>query len=321
MVTLESIMKLLHLRHFIAVYEEGSFSAAAKRVGATQSGLSMHVRWLEDRYGVELLERSSTGVVPTEAGRRFYDVALKAMRSAMHAENTLRELSGDVTGHIRIGLMPTFTRAILSPTLIRYSEQFPNVRVSITEAYSGQLSRQVIDGDLDFAVVPYSATNDSLTVTTMATDREYLVWSADSAFNPGRIVHLKNLSIPKLVLPSRSNARRIMIDSYLSAHGIDVGNILELDAMFGTLDLVANSDWVTILPGILCMPDLEEGRRNIALIDDPDLPVQYLRIEHSAKPLNFAAQAFYDILLDVLERAIEKSTAPHRTARRKSGAA
>lgn len=303
-------MKLLHLRHYIAVYEEGSFSAGAKRVGATQSGLSMHIRWLEDRYGVELLERSSTGVVPTEAGKRFYDVALRALRSAVHAENTLRELSGSVTGHIRIGLMPTFTRAILSPTLIEFSEQFPNVQVSITEAYSGQLSRQVVDGELDFAVVPYSASNDSLTVTAMRTDREYLVWSANSGFNPGKTANLRKLEIPKLVLPSRNNARRVMIDTYLATHGIEVDRILELDAMFGTLDLVANSDWITILPGILCTPDRREGLRKIAPITGPDLPVQYLRIEHSAEPLNFAAQAFYDLLLEVLDKAIESGASP-----------
>lgn len=303
-------MKLLHLRHFIAVYEEGSFSAGAKRVGATQSGLSMHIRWLEDRYGVKLLERSSTGVVPTEAGKRFYEVALKTLRSAVQAENTLRELSGSVTGHIRIGLMPTFTRAVLSPTLIRYAETFPNVQVSITEAYSGQLSRQVVDGELDFAVVPYSESNPSLTVTAMRTDREYLVWSAKSDFDPGETATLRDLDIPKLVLPSRSNARRVMIDSYLANQGIEIDRVMELDAMFGTLDLVANSDWITILPGILCTPDRREGMRRIAPIVGPELPVQYLRIEHSAEPLNIAAQGFYDLLLEELDNAIETSTGP-----------
>lgn len=309
-------MKLLHLRHFVAVYEEGSFSAGAKRVGATQSGLSMHLRWLEDRYGVELLTRSSTGVTPTEAGKRFYEVAVRALRSAVQAENTLRELSGNIADHINVGLMPTFTRAVLSPALIQYAERFPNVRVSITEAYSGQLSRQVADGELDFAIVPYSASDKSLTVTAMATDREHLVWSANSGFNPGRAAQLKKLEIPKLVLPSRANARRVMIDSYLATHGIEVGRILELDAMFGTLDLVANSDWVTILPGILCLPDRREGLRKVAPIVGPDLPVQYLRIEHSATPLNFAAQAFYDILLQQLELAIESGLAADNPKRK-----
>ena len=64
-------MKLQHLKYFAAVYEEGSFSAAVQRVHATQSGLSIHVRQLEERFQVMLLNRSSTGVNPTETGRRF----------------------------------------------------------------------------------------------------------------------------------------------------------------------------------------------------------------------------------------------------------
>ena len=178
------------------------------------------------------------------------------------------------------------------------------------------MSRQVVDGELDFAVVPYSASNDSLTVTTMGTDREYLVWSAHSDFNPGKTAVLKNLTIPKLVLPSRSNARRQMIDSYLSTHGIEVGRILELDAMFGTLDLVARSDWVTILPGILCSPDRSEDLRRIAPIVDPELQVQYLRIERRARPLNFAAQAFYDMLLKTMNAAIESGRPPALTKKK-----
>jgi len=108
-------VKLQHLKHFIAVFEEGSFSAGAQRVNATQSGLSMHVRQLEDRYQVQLLERSSTGVTPTEAGKRFYRDAVRVMRAASEAEANLRALSGAVTGHVTVGLMPTFTRSVLGP--------------------------------------------------------------------------------------------------------------------------------------------------------------------------------------------------------------
>ena len=92
-------MKLQHLKYFVAVFEEGSFSAGAQRVNATQSGLSMHVRQLEDRYQVQLLNRSSTGVTPTEAGKRFYRDAVRVLHAASEADANLRALSGAVTGH------------------------------------------------------------------------------------------------------------------------------------------------------------------------------------------------------------------------------
>ena len=79
-------MKLQQLRYFAAVYEHGSFSAAADKVNATQSGLSMHVSQMEKRYEVVLFQRSSSGVTPTEAGRAFYLEAVKVLAAASQRE-------------------------------------------------------------------------------------------------------------------------------------------------------------------------------------------------------------------------------------------
>lgn len=292
-------MKLHQLRIFVAVFEEGSFSAAAQRINATQSGLSMQVRDLEERYGVTLLTRSSTGVRPTEAGRLFYAQATRVLRASAEAEETLRRISGSATGHIRVGLMPTFTRSVLSPALLRFTETFPMVRVSVLEAYSSQLSSAVSHGELDFAVVPAVSDPVAVHATHMATDREYLVRaSGDGHLEP---VRLRDLGPLKLVLPSRANVRRVRIDDYLAGNGIEVAEILELDAMLGTLDMVARSDWLTILPGILCEPDADGRRRRLNPIVEPTLTVDYARIEPAAQPLGDAAKAFATLLQEELD--------------------
>ena len=75
-----SIIKLNNLRFFVAVYEERSISAAARKAHATQSGVSVQLRELENRLGVALFERVSTGVVPTKAGEQIYQRAVKILR-------------------------------------------------------------------------------------------------------------------------------------------------------------------------------------------------------------------------------------------------
>ena len=299
-------MKLQHLKYFVAVFEEGSFSAGAKRVNATQSGLSMHVRKLEDRYQVKLLNRSSTGITPTEAGKRFYRDAVRVMHATTEAEANLRALSGEVTGHVTVGLMPTFTRAILGPALIRFAKDFPNVKITVREAYSGELSRQVLAGELDFAVVPAFDADVRLRSSLMATDQEFLVLSSNSpieAESPARLADLPPLD---LVLPSPDNARRRKIDQYLSNNGIETGRLMELDSMFTTLDLVAKSEWATILPGILCLPDLGGDQRRVIPMTGPNLSVDYLRIEPMSVPLSDAGQAFYSFLMDELLASLDQ---------------
>ncbi|WP_417523665.1 LysR family transcriptional regulator [Marinovum sp.] len=300
-------MKLQQLRYFAAVYEQGSFSAAAEKVNATQSGLSMHVSQIEKRYDVQLFTRSSSGVTPTEAGRAFYLEAVKVLAAAGHAEDRLKTLSGAVTGHLHVGLMPTFTRSVLTAVLLRMATEYPEVRVSISEAYSGALADEVAEGRLEFAVVPASFDlNEALASRAMGEDQECLVYARDRVL-PVRDggIRLREIDELKLVVPGPTNARRHRIETYLSVNGIDVTDKLELDTMHGTLDLVANSDWLSILPGILCLPDLAGDRRKIVPLADPPLSVTYMMIHARKQPLSLAAQAFADILQEELNSSLE----------------
>ncbi|TCS64446.1 LysR family transcriptional regulator [Primorskyibacter sedentarius] len=300
-------MKLQQLRYFAAVYEMGSFSAAAEKVNATQSGLSMHVSQIEKRYDVLLFTRSSSGVTPTEAGRAFYLEAVKVLSSARQAEDRLKTLSGAVVGHLHIGLMPTFTRSVLTAVLLRMGTEYPEVRVSISEAYSGALADEVAEGRLEFAVVPASFDlNEGLESRAMGEDQECLVYARDRVLpvHDGGI-RLREIDHLKLVVPGPTNARRQRIETYLSVNGIKLADKLELDTMHGTLDLVANSDWLSILPGILCLPDLDGDRRKVVPLADPPLSVNYMLIHARKQPLSLAAQAFVNVLQEELNSSLE----------------
>ena len=300
-------MKLQQLRYFAAVFEQGSFSAAAEKVNATQSGLSAHVSQIEKRYDVVLFSRSSSGVKPTSAGEAFYHEAVRVLAAASHAEDRIRVLSKSVVGDVNVGLMPTFTRAILTSVLLRFANEYPEVRLSISEAYSGALADNVAEGLLDFAVVPAAFDlRDVFVSHAMGEDRECLVCALDQDFptRNGKVV-LKDLPPLQLVLPGKGNARRHSIETYLAVNGIEVKEVLELDTMHGTLDLVSRSNWVSILPRILCLPDFDGTRRKVLPLVDPPLSVNYMRIEPVSRPLNQAARAFADILQLELTAALE----------------
>src|SRR5215211_4614807 len=95
---------LRQIRAVVAVCEEGSFTRAAQREHATQSGISQHVAAVERTLGVKLFERSTAGV-------RYYRRCVEAVGMLERANEEARALAGAVTGDLRIGLMPTFTRA------------------------------------------------------------------------------------------------------------------------------------------------------------------------------------------------------------------
>ena len=288
------MLNIRQLAAFVAVFEEGSFSKAAKRVNATQSGLSMQNQHLEKQIGLRLFDRSPRGVKPTAAGRRVYDLAVSMLLRIDEVSAEIQGLSAGVTGEIRIGLMPTFTRGVLAPALAGYLAEFPNVKVSIVEAYSAVLTDGVAAGALDFAIVPRAPRRDGIRTRWLGTDRELLVRRAGSGAAHLTPVCLRDLPPLKLVMPGRGNARRDIYDNYAELHGIKTAALLDMDAMIATLEFVANSDFATILPETICLNDISGTVRSLHPIVGPTLTVDYAVIEPAKTILGKAAGIFLD---------------------------
>lgn len=285
-------MNFRQLKTFVGIYEEGSFNKAAARLNATQSGLSMQIKNLEDGLGCALFDRTAKGVTPTLAGLRLYAKAVAILRQLDGAEAEVRNLGGTVSGRLRVGLMPTFTRGILAPVLSRFLLDYPNVEVSVVEAYSALLIEKLAGGEVDFAIVPQSAERDGLRSRHLGTDQEVLVCRPG-----GPLAHLTSVSLAdlpplKLVLPAPGNARRDRLDDFFAVNGLQVATIVSMDAMIATLEFVADSDYATILPATICGKDIDGSQRWLHPIVGPTLSINYAVLESSRKSLTPAATLF-----------------------------
>ncbi|MGI9402847.1 MAG: LysR family transcriptional regulator [Rhizobiaceae bacterium] len=307
-------VKLQHLRFFVAIYEERSITAAAKRVHATQSGVSMQLRYLEDILGVKLFERASTGVIPTKAGDRIYWRAARILLELGGLERDVEAQTGKLHGIVRVGIMPTFARSILAPVLERFSRENEYVEVKVTEGYSSFLTQQVIEGILDFAVVPNAVMPDGLRSSFLDTDLEIFATAIDTDRKHLEPVALSDLEPLKLALPGQENARRPKIDAYLSQYNVPVHSVMELDSMMATLDIVSKGEWVSILPGCTCLPDIEDLRIKLHPITKPKMTVDYVLIEPATKSTSVITQMFIDELADEIRSGCEMGRAKFKVA-------
>lgn len=297
------VPSLREIRLFVAVYEEQSFTAAALREHATQSGVSQHIRNLEDRLGVQLLGRQK-GVRPTPAGTAYYLRCLEVLKAHALARRTLDEFSIGLAGDIVVGLMPAMTRSILAPAFQAFTKQHPNVRVRIVEAYSSALTHALRAGEVDFAIVPRaSEPTMGLRSTLFTHTHEFLVSAPGSGLPHGRPVRLSELRDLKLILPAAVNARRPVLEQYFDANGVTVGARSEFDTMLGTIDLVSRSDWRAVLPGVFVSEDVGSGRFTLNPLANPPLVLDLMLIEPERQPLSAAAAAFLDTLREVTDEA------------------
>ncbi|MCF8477129.1 MAG: LysR family transcriptional regulator [Pseudolabrys sp.] len=285
---------LRQVRAVIAVCEEGSFTRAAARENATQSGISQHVAAVERTLKVKLFERTTGAVTPTPAGMRYYKHCVAAIGTLDQAAEEARALAGQVTGELRIGLMPTFTRAVLAPVLDDFVPRCPDVHLRIVEGYSRRLTEMVLDGQLDFAVVPAFEGTIGLKARHLARDREMLVSGPACGFTPLAPLRLSACKPLKIVLPGPDNIRRRNLDTYFQSHGVEIETILEMDAMIATLEFVARSDWMTVLPSVISVHDIGRGELIVNPIVSPELHAEFVVIQPTRRTLSTQARLFLE---------------------------
>jgi DNA-binding transcriptional LysR family regulator len=147
-------MELRHLRYFIAIAEERSFTAAAERLWIAQPGLSTQMRRLEAELGVQLFERHPRGIELTQAGELFFERARIAVSAADVALATGRDFEAGVIGSLRLGLAAETRWPFASELLLQFGRQNPGVELTVVEAYGGTLWRDLRAGRLDGLVAP-----------------------------------------------------------------------------------------------------------------------------------------------------------------------
>lgn len=280
------------LRAFIAVHEEQSFSRAAKRENATQSGMSTQVRNLELRLGTDLLVRQRKNFVLTPAGQVVYAEGQAILKRLIAVEKKVEEMGSAPAGLVRFGMIPALTRSVLGMALDGFRQDAAGVELSLVEEYSGSLLNRVMAGELEFAVVPSGELSPGLTARFIGRDHEMVLSAPNQLQGFGHMaqVPLKALEGQRLIVPSAQNVRRNRIEAALKAHGVHLADMMEMDGMLATIEIIAQSNWVAILPSAICHADRSGRARWLNPISDPPMTLDYIIVQKAEMTLSLTAR-------------------------------
>src|SRR6187455_712812 len=147
-------MELRHLRYFVAIAEERSFTRASERLWVAQPGLSTQIRRLESELGIQLFERHTRGVDLTDAGEMFLERARAALAAAEAARNTGHDLEAGLVGSVRLGVATGVAWPGAPEFLHQFGRERPAVELTVIESHDGTLLRDLRDGRLDAIIAP-----------------------------------------------------------------------------------------------------------------------------------------------------------------------
>lgn len=141
--------ELRHLRAFVAVADELSFTRAAARLHLSQQAVSKTVGQLERELGVELLARTPRGVRLTDAGRELLADGRRALDAADAAFARASSRAGGLTGALRVGTTPAVGPVVAGELARRLRAVAPGLSVSLTSIRPGEILARVVDRRLD----------------------------------------------------------------------------------------------------------------------------------------------------------------------------
>src|ERR1700712_3653674 len=118
-------MQFRQLRYFVKIVEAGSFSRAAATIHVAQPALSQQIHELEERLGLQLLQRSARGVTPTAAGDVLFHEATAILHQLDQLPGIVRSSGGEAEGTVSLGLASSLATTLIGPLIRRGPTPLP----------------------------------------------------------------------------------------------------------------------------------------------------------------------------------------------------
>lgn len=258
-------MTLTQLEYIIAVDTYRHFSTAADNCHVTQPTLSMQIQKLEDELGILIFDRSKQPVVPTETGILILAQAREVVQSARRIPEIVQEANNDLSGELRIGIIPTLAPYLLPYFISSFIEKRPAVLVQIQELMTEHIVERLRNGLLDVGLVVSPLHESGLHEQPLFHEPFVLYASEHHSLTAKTMVSTADLRNDGLWLLTEGHCFRDQVmnlcGSERKANGYSPSLHYETGSLETLIKLIDKQDGFTLLPYLATL-DLDESRRS-----------------------------------------------------------
>jgi DNA-binding transcriptional LysR family regulator len=260
---------LSQLKTFIAVVDQGGFTAAGRRIGLSQPAVSRTVATLEKELGVPLFLRRRDGLSLTDAGTIALPHAREAVRQLTLMHTEVAGLAGDVTGTLSLASLPSATATLIAPQLRAFARRHPAVTIRLLEGSENEILDWLDQGAAEAGVVSLPA--KGLDVAVLGEQQMVAVVPADSGLASKDTITYADLANEPFVRGTGGCAEVFM--PIARRAGIEFDLAFEAREIAATLEIVRAGLGVSILPsaglpelpGVAVRPLLPQTVRRLGL--------------------------------------------------------
>lgn len=293
-------MELRHIRYFLAVAEEGSFTKAADKLCIAQPPLSRQIRDLEEELDAQLFIRKARGLALTEEGERFLQYALRIRQLSDQSVEDIREMSEGLSGKLYLATVEGHAPEMFAQWMVDFKEKYPLVEFELWNGNSDDVVKRILSGLSDVAVITLPYDEEGLDGRVIFEEP----WVAmipkghPLAGIKGDSVELKELAPYELIIPSRQS-RRKEIENWFAPLNLEPKIICRIAHMLNAYELTAHGMGIAIYPASAAKYVGEDVV--IKRITKPDVMAGYVLVRSAERRLSKVALKFWDIVNNIRE--------------------
>jgi DNA-binding transcriptional LysR family regulator len=241
-------MELRHLRYFEAVARHRHFTRAAEELHVAQSALSHQVRRLEDELGIELLDRTTRSVEPTQAGTLVASRARVILAEAAALREEIDELRGLVRGRVTVGALMFGGELDIPALLSAFTSAYPRVEVGLREGTAQRMIDGMLEGTIDLAFILEEQPSDAFDRLALSSEELAVVMSPSHPLADTGPLAIDALAGQRLIGFEHGSSVRALVDEACTRAGVQPDVALEGNDLALVRSLVAEGIGLAILP-------------------------------------------------------------------------
>ena len=256
-------ISLIQIQYLIALDEHRNFIKAAEASFVTQPTLSMQMKKLEDELGVIIFDRSKQPITPTAIGEQIIQQARVIFNETGKIETILKDFTGDVSGTLKIGVLPTIANSLVPRLISQVAQKYPELKLTIKEALTHEIVEDLEHNRLDVGIVSIPLHNSGLVEKELYVEKFRIYAHPNHPSFGKNSWKAEDLLADKLWLLSEGNCFRTQTINLCSLPE-DKLNHLALNYESGSLQTLKKV--VDLEGGATIMPEWEAGE-----LDDESL--------------------------------------------------
>lgn len=259
---------LITLKMFLTVSRTGSIAQASEAENVAASAISKRISDLEDQIGTQLFYRQTRGVELTPAGHQLARHSSNILQLVDKMDSQMLDFASGAKGSVRIAANTSAITQFLPEDLASFVEEYPEVRIDLSELTSDEILSAVRDGFADLGIFSGMVEEPELEILTYRRDTLVLVMGQDHSFRPTKPVKFEEFAMLDMVGLQAGSSLQAFLEARATEANMLLRTRVETLSFDGVRRMVEAGLGVAVLPLGAVEPYLESARLRMQEIDE-----------------------------------------------------